>query len=377
MTRPLPDPVSYKANPLRKLRYVWELTGCVEERSGASRSQIVRDMVRLYFRRGLGPLAYIEQALWRPQLNDGDKLRALTCREYELRIAQLNPPGFHCVSGHKAIEAALLRQAGIPVPEYLGYLHEREGVGVAGERLTTLEQLTSYLQGLAPLKVCFKLSLGQQGKGFAAAEVQVVDGVPMARDLSPGALAVPLADFARERLADGLGEGYLLQRYLEQHPVLARFNPASVNTLRIWVVQGEAEVRIRGAVLRIGRAGSLTDNTSGGGLRSVVDLDSGRLGPAGYASLFSEEFTHHPDSGVLIEGVQLPYWQECVELARETLRVLPRLTFTGMDIAIGEQGPVVIETNEHPHRISARNFDAPLSDLLDPERELPDAQNFR
>lgn len=51
-------------------------------------------------------------------------------------------------------------------------------------------------------------------------------------------------------------------------------------------------------------------------------------------------------------------------MAAEALLVLPRARFFCLDMAFPESVPVVIELNLEPDRISARNFGAPLEDLL-------------
>lgn len=360
--------ITYKDSLWRKLKYIWNVSRLVQEHSGVSRKTIFREIALLYWHKRLGPLTYFEQALWREDFTMEDKLRCLTEEEYLARIAELNPPGFHSVSAHKVVEAAILRQAKIPVPEYLGFFNNGKGVDHVGRELTSVAHLKKLFEELAPFRVCFKPAMGGQGKGFFAVEVWKDHNGIWLHDLAKSGSTQTLDKFVAESLEPEFGEGYLLQRYVEQHAVLAKLNPSSVNTLRIWVLQDKREITIRGAILRVGRRGSTTDNTSTGGLRALVDIKTGLVGTISPATNFPEETTHHPDTGVAIAGVILPFWPETLAVAKEALRVLPRLNFTGLDIAITESGPVLIETNEEPARITARNFDAPLGDLLDPGR---------
>ncbi|MGE5343006.1 MAG: sugar-transfer associated ATP-grasp domain-containing protein [Candidatus Omnitrophota bacterium] len=61
---------------------------------------------------------------------------------------------------------------------------------------------------------------------------------------------------------------FLLQEYIEQHEFYRRFNPSSVNTVRVYTyrsVTDEAVIPLQ-AVLRIGRPGSIVDNQAAGGI---------------------------------------------------------------------------------------------------------------
>ena len=361
-----PVDVRYTDSPPRKLRGIWQLSRQVSARHGVSVFKQYAEVTALFLHRGIGPLTYYEHALWRPEFTPEEKRRWLTSLEFEQRVKGLNPPGFQCVSSHKVIEAALLRQACIPTPEYLGFLHPVDGLDVSGQPLGDIDALQALLQRLAPLRVCFKLVTGQQGQGFVATEVLWDGDAGVARSLVDGSTE-PLAQFLMREVSPSIAQGYILQRVVEQHPRLREINPTSVNTVRIWVLQTESGPEVRGAGFRMGRMGQLTDNTARGGFFAPVALDSGCLGLAGTGSILPDTFSVHPDSGVQIEGFELPFWQECLALAQATLRALPQLRFTGLDLAIGKDGPIVIETNEFPNRISVRNFGLPMGDIIDPD----------
>ena len=57
------------------------------------------------------------------------------------------------------------------------------------------------------------------------------------------------------------------------------------------------------------------------------------------------EFTHHPDTGNTIEGSVLTGWKEAVSVVLRAQQALPELRATGWDVAITEDGPVLVETN--------------------------------
>jgi hypothetical protein len=143
---------------------------------------------------------------------------------------------------------------------------------------------------------------------------------------------------------------FMLEEYVQQHETMAAFNPSSVNTLRLITVRSpQGDVDCVGGYLRMGRAGSLVDNGGAGGLSVLLD-ENGKCGaiakPAkgGYRS-----FTTHPDTNVTFEGIVVPFFHEARALIEHAHRVLGPVHSLGWDIAITEDGPVIIEVNANWH----------------------------
>lgn len=356
--------INHRSGRMAKLAYVSRLARTVAALEAVSVPRQFAEMVYLYVTRRLGPLLYYEQGLWQPQLSLRQKQNYLNEAQYRARIRALNPIQYQKFSQHKLVEKSILRLLGVPAAEFIGYLHHAEGSDSQLNPLTNATQLAQLLRRYASDRICFKLSEGWGGKDFIAAQVSQTGGEIGLQHLFHDAPALDVTSFYNSYLAANTAQGLVIERYIEQHAELKQLNASSLNTLRIWLLQKDAEVKLIGAVLRIGRAGKLVDNSSQGGMLAKVDLDTGRLEKAKNAEVFPSYFSHHPDSGAAIEQMQLPHWEACKMLAKECLRVFPRATFVGLDMAIGPTGPVVVELNLEPDRISARNFGAPLAELL-------------
>ena len=140
-------------------------------------------------------------------------------------------------------------------------------------------------------------------------------------------------------------EGLLAQELLKTHNELLRFGESALNTLRVVTIRDSAGVAHAAAVLlKLARAGALVDNIGAGALAANVDLDSGKLSKAflwpGYGA-----WAMHPDTGAEIEGFTVPFWQEAVGLA---ICAHERLTSGGSlswDVAITNDGPMLLEMN--------------------------------
>jgi hypothetical protein len=61
-----------------------------------------------------------------------------------------------------------------------------------------------------------------------------------------------------------------------------------------------------------------------------------------------EYFKHHPTSNVQLAGASLPYFQEVQDLACKSLDAFPYISFAGFDVAVGLDGPIIIELNPKP-----------------------------
>ncbi|SMX81530.1 sugar-transfer associated ATP-grasp domain-containing protein [Brevibacterium aurantiacum] len=143
----------------------------------------------------------------------------------------------------------------------------------------------------------------------------------------------------------------LFERGIEQHHAQAALNPAATNTLRILTMPDVTNGKrpfIAAAVQRIGtELSGHVDNWTQGGLSAKVDIDTGRLSRAGQLpdGRTPKWFTQHPDTGALIEGTQVPFWEETRALALEAANRLSFMEYVGWDIIISPTGPVILEGN--------------------------------
>ena len=65
------------------------------------------------------------------------------------------------------------------------------------------------------------------------------------------------------------------------------------------------------------------------------------------AQIAREDVTHHPDTDVALLGVSIPFWEERFALCEKTAKVIP-MDYLGIDIALSEKGPVILEVNARP-----------------------------
>lgn len=137
---------------------------------------------------------------------------------------------------------------------------------------------------------------------------------------------------------------FLIQECIKQHKDLAALNPTSVNTMRILTYRSGIEILIAYSVIRIGRKGQITDNQCSGGISTTITKD-GKLLREAFGG-FSEDNVKTTDTGITLEGYQLPSYDKAIEFVKRLHMRLPYFNLIGWDVSIEENGePILIEYN--------------------------------
>lgn len=132
-----------------------------------------------------------------------------------------------------------------------------------------------------------------------------------------------------------------------QHSDLNKLYPNAVNCLRIiTILDNNGVPHCIYAVLKMGYNGRVVDNN---GLFSPVDLKTGKIKYPAHSGETPKGivYTEHPDTHVKLVGYQLPYVKEAVNMCLKAALVVPQIRYVGWDVAITENGPVIIEGNTY------------------------------
>ncbi|MCF0121141.1 MAG: hypothetical protein HUJ65_05830 [Oscillospiraceae bacterium] len=155
---------------------------------------------------------------------------------------------------------------------------------------------------------------------------------------------------AREVFDELLKNGdCIVEELLVQHEDMATLNPDSVNTIRVVTMKDErGTVHMPFAALRVGRKGSVVDSVLSGGLVGQVDIESGQVTSEFYDKNGSPYF-RHPDTGMLLVGFQIPYWEDVMKAVYDSAHGLPKIRLVGWDVMIRHDGHIcVMEANSAP-----------------------------
>lgn len=103
------------------------------------------------------------------------------------------------------------------------------------------------------------------------------------------------------------------------------------------------------AALRMPVGDTAADNFATGGIAAPIDMATGRVGRAvrNNGPVY-DEYDVHPTTGARIAGTVVSRWTEVVALVLRAHRALPTLPVVGWDVAVGEDGPILVEGNKFP-----------------------------
>ncbi len=135
----------------------------------------------------------------------------------------------------------------------------------------------------------------------------------------------------------------VIEDYIAQHSSMKKFSPA-VNTIRITTLYWNHQIHIIGAILRMGYSSDEIDNFSTGGIIVEINPKTGKLSSYGIDK-DRNLYDFHPKTKVQFENFKIPYWDQVLNLIDQCVKVIPQIRYVGWDIAITEDGPILVEGN--------------------------------
>jgi alpha-L-glutamate ligase-like protein len=134
----------------------------------------------------------------------------------------------------------------------------------------------------------------------------------------------------------------LLQQRVRLHPAFEAVSYRGIPDLRVIVYRGEPAM----AMLRLPtRESNGRANLHQGGIGTGVDLASGFTH---HAVQRNRVVATHPDSGVPVIGLRVPYWREVLDMSRRVARAVG-LGYVGVDVVVdADRGPMLLEANARP-----------------------------
>lgn len=253
----------------------------------------------------------------------------------------LNPKNYACLARDKYLSHCLLRNLQIPKSDL--YIYYNPQLATNTEKLAfNYDGVVSIIKKLNIKQCVIKPSQDSaHGQGVVVCnDIEILDNKCLIKKYD-GEI-VELKNILRE-------QPLLFESIVKQNHQFASFNQSSVNTVRMMTaLYPNNEVKVIASFIKIGRAGSCVDNAgSGGNVDCAIDITSGRLYNVLEFNSWEDikSITHHPDSKTQIEGCYIENWEAIVKQVCDYQARIPQLKVIGWDIAITDDGPIVIEIN--------------------------------
>lgn len=147
------------------------------------------------------------------------------------------------------------------------------------------------------------------------------------------------------------GKIWIVQKIYYSHQKIKAINSSALNTTRIVTVMKNSKPEYLTGFQSFATGNAKTDSWDKGSVYAGIDIENECLKKYGYFNLESDSggiTEKHPDSGIILEGYKIPYLKDSVELCLKAHRFLYFNYVIGWDVAITDEGPVIIEANEKP-----------------------------
>ena len=183
---------------------------------------------------------------------------------------------------------------------------------------------------------------------------------------------------------------WVLQRPIRSHEQFRRINASALNTTRIVTIMNGNEPEYLCGFQGFATGRALTDSWSQGSVYVGIDQERECLKEHGITAISDPRaglLTEHPDSKIVFRGYSVPFLREAIELCIKAHRLLYFNFIVGWDVAITDEGPLIVEANERPGMNVAQCLDGGLRKNIEkcaevcllaedrrpdpPERKLP------
>lgn len=248
-------------------------------------------------------------------------------------IMQMNPRSSFPLVDDKLLTKHLAAQEDIPTPPVYHVVEHHAAI-----------------RGLIPAlgdrdAFVVKPARGAGGSGIVLVTGRIGDRFvkPSGQEISPDELRYHVSSILSGIYSlEGLEDKAFVEALIHPDPVFSEVSYQGVPDIRIVTYRGIPVM----AMLRLPtRASDGKANLHRGAVGCGVDIGTGITGTSVHQSLV---ITHHPDTGVLIRGIQVPCWGEMLVIAAKAT-AMTGLGYLGVDLVIDrERGPLLLELNARP-----------------------------
>ena len=141
--------------------------------------------------------------------------------------------------------------------------------------------------------------------------------------------------------------GGIVEEYIQQHPTLAQLNPGAVNIVRFYTVTAPSGTYLFAPVLTTATEKDIS-NGSQDALTAMIDIRTGVVITDAVDQNNFIDYHTHPVTGVAFSGLQLPFWDETIDMMRRAVPLASKISNIGWDVTMTADGPLIIEANTIP-----------------------------
>ncbi|MBX2856329.1 MAG: hypothetical protein KTR21_15160 [Rhodobacteraceae bacterium] len=318
--------------------------------TGRSTAAMAREISALF----LGPRRIMAHEYFAHRLYDhaqfDDEARArfvgvLASQKYNRVVNDLTEG--HGIVGQKLMYNAMLRGFGLPTPPLQALARQFGGAG-AILTLADASSIARFLREQARYPLFCKPVRASLSRGAVSINAYSPDSDRLRlideSEIDPDA-------FAEAILTRHGRTGYMFEDRLAPHPELAAISGHSLGTIRFVTIVENGRAAPLYALWKAPALNAVADTTwRPGNMLALIDSENGAVQRVQRGSGPDREvLDSHPETGARIHGLRLPDWEAARALALKAAELTPFTRLIGWDLALTDQGPVLVEANGDPN----------------------------
>lgn len=306
----------------------------------SKRIQVMMDYLNLNRTRGLTKEEYYEFEFEKQDAGFRDSFLGLNEQRYYLDY--LNPVKYYSLARNKYFAHKVLEECGVRKSVLYCFFQPEARFISSDECASSIVDVLKILKSKDVHQCVVKTTESSHGDN-----VRVINGI----DYQDQDAVLTCYNGEKMMLSSILGRDALVfESVVRQTEQFAAFNESSVNTVRFMTtLWPDGTARVIATWFKVGRAGKCVDNAgSGGNVDAAIDLETGKIYNVvqfdGWRK--AKAIDRHPDSGSLLNGVVIEHWDAIKAQVIQFQQAFPYCKAAGWDIAITDEGPVIIEVND-------------------------------
>lgn len=266
----------------------------------------------------------------------------LGLNEQRFYLEYLNPIKYYSLARNKFFAHKLMENTGVRKTELFCYYQPEARFIICDECASNLNDVLKILRRKSVHSCVIKSTESSHGDN-----VQVINSIVYQEQDA----ILTCHDGKEFMLSSIIGSDALIfESVVRQTKQFAGFNESSINTVRFMTtLWPDGSARVIATWFKVGRAGKCVDNAgSGGNVDAAVNFETGEIYNVvqfdGWRK--AKAIDRHPDSGSLLNGVVIDHWEDIKAEVIRFQQAFPYCKAAGWDIAITDEGPVIIEVND-------------------------------
>ncbi len=305
--------MSVKSMMVRKIKAIDKeklnkIASDIAARNNKSVSYVKNDMIKNFIKYGIGYTDYLKGDYI--NLTSEQKKTYVTTKSYYKLLKYLNNPKYDACMSDKIVFNRIFNK----------YLH-REWIDL---RTTSLDDFKKFIKNKKTIFAKPPTDFG--GHGIEKIVIKDIKDIKS------------LYERLKEKKLN------LIEDAIIQHKELDKLNPYAVNSFRVVTLVKDGKAYILANALRI----NLDDAFAIGCSDAYMRLNEKGQICSRVVDDVANVYTEHPIAKIKFDTVKVPYVKEAFDMALEAALVVPEVRYVGWDIAISENGPVILEGNEYP-----------------------------